>query len=246
VKPSTLAAFESARYDRWRLTIALYIGWLRAWPRVAGPTSPVATRGLPIEYASERRTAMAKLIYSMGVSLDGFVADTDGSIDWGGPDEELHRFHNEQVRELGAQVMGRRLYETMLYWETVDRSSSEPEHMIEIEFAEIWKPLPKLVFSRTLDQVEGNARLATGDVAEEVARIKEESDGDVGVGGAELASACIELGLVDEYRPFVYPIALGRGIPFFPPLDERIPMRLVESREFGMGVVYLRYEAVRA
>jgi dihydrofolate reductase len=184
---------------------------------------------------------MSKLIYSMGVSLDGFVADTDGSIDWSGPDEELHRFHNEQTRKLGAHVMGRRLYETMLYWETVDDSSSDPEH--EIEFAELWNPLPKLVFSRTLERVEGNARLATGDLAEEVERLKRETDGDVGVGGANFASTCIELGLVDEYRPFVYPVALGGGIPFFPPLAERIEMRLVETREFAMGVVYLRYEA---
>jgi dihydrofolate reductase len=184
---------------------------------------------------------MSKLIYSMGVSLDGFVADTDGSIDWGGPDEELHRFHNEQTRELGAHVMGRRLYETMRYWETVDESSSNPAH--EIEFAELWNPLPKLVFSRTLERVEANARLATGDLAEEVERLKRETDGDVGVGGANFASTCIELGLVDEYRPFVYPVALGGGIPFFPPLAKRIEMRLVETREFAMGVVYLRYEA---
>jgi dihydrofolate reductase len=92
-------------------------------------------------------------------------------------------------------------------------------------------------------RVEGNARLATGDLAEEVERLKRETDGDVGVGGANFASTCIELGLVDEYRPFVYPIALGGGIPFFPPLAERIEMRLVETREFAMGVVYLRYEA---
>jgi dihydrofolate reductase len=184
---------------------------------------------------------MSKLIYSMGVSLDGFVADTDGSIDWGGPDEELHRFHNEQTRELGAHVMGRRLYETMRYWETVDESSSNPAH--EIEFAELWNPLPKLVFSRTLERVEANARLATSDLAEEVERLKRETDGDVGVGGANFASTCIELGLVDEYRPFVYPVALGGGIPFFPPLAKRIEMRLVETREFAMGVVYLRYEA---
>jgi dihydrofolate reductase len=185
---------------------------------------------------------MSKVVYSMGVSLDGYVASTDGSIDWSGPDEELHRFHNEQTQELGAHVMGRRLYETMLYWETVDESSSEPEY--GIEFAELWNPLPKLVFSRTLERVEGNARLATGDVAEEVERLKRETDGDVGVGGSKLASACIELGLVDEFRPFVYPVALGDGIPFLPPLAERIEMRLVETREFGIGVVYLRYVAV--
>src|SRR3954454_24000249 len=102
---------------------------------------------------------MSNLIYSMGVSLDGFVADTDGSIDWGGPDEELFRFHNEQTQELGAHVMGRRLYETMLYWKTFDRSSSNSEH--EIEFAERWHPLPKLVFSRSRERVADKTRLAT-------------------------------------------------------------------------------------
>jgi dihydrofolate reductase len=208
---------------------------------VEGLDAPAAAGSRSIDSYASEGAGMSKLIYSMGVSLDGFVVDTDGSIDWTGPDEELHRFHNEQIRELGAHLMGRRLYETMLYWETVDESSSNPAH--EIEFAELWNPLPKLVFSRTLDRVEGNARLATGDVAEEVERLKRETDGDVGVGGANFASTCIELGLVDEYRPFVYPIALGRGISFFPPLDERIEMRLVETREFAMGVVYLRYEA---
>jgi dihydrofolate reductase len=184
---------------------------------------------------------MSRVVYSMGVSLDGFIASTDGSIEWTGPDEELFRFHTEQVRELGGHVMGRRLYEEMLYWETVDRTFSKSEH--EVEFAELGKPLPKLVFSRTLDRVEGNTRLATGDVADEFERLKRETDGDVGVGGANFASTCIELGLVDEYRPFVYPVALGGGIPFFPPLAERIEMRLIETREFATGVVYLRYEA---
>ena len=134
---------------------------------------------------------MRKLIYSMGVSLDGFIAGPDGEIDWSAPDEELHRFHNQQVRELGAHLCGRRLYEEMLYWETADQNPSAAEH--ELEFARIWQSLPKVVFSKTLQKVEGNARLASEGVAEEVARLKEERRGDLAVGGAGLASALIKL-----------------------------------------------------
>src|SRR5438034_10532124 len=100
---------------------------------------------------------MRKLIYSMGVSLDGFIAGPDGEIDWSAPDEELHRFHNQQAREMGAHLYGRRLYETMTYWETADERPSTPEH----EFAGIWRETPKVVFSRTLEKVEGNARLVS-------------------------------------------------------------------------------------
>ena len=100
---------------------------------------------------------MRKLIYSFGVSLDGFIAGPDGGFDWAAPDDELHRFHNEQARELGAHLLGRRLYETMVVWETVDEDPSAPEHILE--FAGIWKATPKIVFSTTLERVEGNARL---------------------------------------------------------------------------------------
>ena len=182
---------------------------------------------------------MRKLIYSMGVSLDGFIAGPDGEIDWGAPDEELHRFHNQQVREIGAHLLGRRLYETMLYWETADENPSASEY--ELEFARIWKGLPKIVFSKTLEKVEGNARLAREGVAEEVAKLKEQPGKDIAVGGAGLASTCIELGLVDEYRLFVYPVVLGGGTPYFPALEERINLELVETRTFGSRVVYLRY-----
>jgi dihydrofolate reductase len=188
---------------------------------------------------------MRPVIYSMGVSLDGFIAGPDGEIDWSAPDEELHRFHNEQTRELGAELCGRRLYEEMLYWETADAtnpSAGEPE----LEFARIWRDLPKIVFSTTLAEVEGNARLASGGVAEEVARLKEEPGKDLAVGGAGLASACIELGLVDEYRLFVSPVVLGGGTPYFPALDARINLELVETRTFGSRVVYVRYRRDQA
>ncbi len=182
---------------------------------------------------------MRKLIYSMGVSLDGFIAGPAGEIDWGAPGEELHRFHNQQMREIGAHLCGRRLYEVMLYWETADENPSAPEY--ELEFARIWKSIPKIVFSKTLEKVAGNARLAGDGVVEEVAKLKEQPGKDLAVGGAGLASTFIELGLIDEYRLFVSPVVLGGGTPYFPALDERTGLELVETRTFGSRVVYLRY-----
>ena len=178
------------------------------------------------------------MIYSMNVSLDGFIAGPRGEIDWSAPDDELHRFHNDQVRELGAHLCGRRLYEVMRYWDTADEDPSLGE--TETEFAQIWQQLPKVVFSTTLDRVEGNARLATGGVADELARLKEETDRDIAVGGAGLASSLVELGLVDEYRLFVSPVVLGGGTPYFPPLERRIELKLLETRTFASRVVFLR------
>jgi dihydrofolate reductase len=175
----------------------------------------------------------------MGVSLDGFIAGPDGDIDWSAPDEDLHRFHNRQAREVGAQLYGRRLYEVMTYWETADENPSAPEH--ELEFARIWKDTPKIVFSTTLEKVEGNARLVRDGVAEEVAKLKQQPAGDLAVGGAGLASTVMKLDLIDEYRLFVSPVVLGGGTPYFPALDERITLELVETQTFGSRVVYLRY-----
>jgi dihydrofolate reductase len=185
---------------------------------------------------------MRKLIYSMTVSLDGFIAAPGGNIDWTAPDEELHQFHNDEVRELGVHLLGRRLYETMVFWETADQDPALPAVMLE--FARIWKPLPKIVFSRTLERVEGNATLASGDVADEVARLKEEPGGDLAVGGAGLAAELIERNLIDDYRLFVSPVVLGAGTPYFPAQEQRISLELLETRTFGGGVVYLRYARV--
>ena len=184
---------------------------------------------------------MRKLNYSMGVWLDGFIAGPDGEIDWSPPDEERHRFHNQQTRELGAHLCGRRLYEEMTYWETADENPSAPEHVLE--FARIWKALPKIVFSKTLESVEGNARLVKDGVAEEVAKLKGQPGKDLAVGGAGLASSVMKLGLIDEYRLFVSPVVLGGGTPYFPALDERINLELVETRTFASRVVYVRYRS---
>jgi dihydrofolate reductase len=182
---------------------------------------------------------MRKLIYSMGVSLDGFIAGRSGEIDWSAPDEELHRFHNQQARETGAHLYVRRLYEAMIPWETVDERAAAPEHVLE--FARIWKDTPKIVFSTTLEEVGGNASLVREGAAEEVARLKEQPGKDLAVGGAGLASTFVKLGMIDEYRLFVSPVVLGGGTPYFPALDERIDLELVETRTFGSRVVYVRY-----
>jgi dihydrofolate reductase len=132
----------------------------------------------------------------------------------------------------------------MLYWETADEKPSASEY--EREFALIWQRLPKIVFSRTLDAVEGNATLARGGIAEEVAALKRQPGKDVGVGGAGLASAFVELDLVDEYRLFVSPVVLGGGTPFFPPTQRRLELELLETRTFASRVVYLRYRRLTA
>ena len=188
---------------------------------------------------------MRSVIYSMGVSLDGFIAGPDGG-DWGVPDAELHRFHNEQTSELGLHLLGRRLYEVMVYWETAEErqpataASGSELDAAQLEFARIWKRLPKLVFSTTLERVEGNARLSRADPVQAVRALKEEEGGTIAVGGAELAATLTPHGLIDEYHLFVYPVALGGGMRFFAD-DTRVDLELLETRTFGNRVVYLRY-----
>jgi len=182
------------------------------------------------------------LIYSMSVSVDGFIADRDGGIAWTVPSDELFRFHLAQVRELGACLLGRRLYETMLVWET-DPSLRDNEDTTA--FADVWCALPKVVFSRTLDTVQGNARLADAPLAEEDAAALDATDKDVEIGGAGLAAAAIELGLVDELRIFRHPVVVGGGTPFLPPITEQLALDLIETRTFGSRVIYERYGPAR-
>jgi dihydrofolate reductase len=188
------------------------------------------------------RRSEAVLIYSMSVSVDGFIADREGAFGWTAPSEELFRFHLERVRELGAYLCGRRLYEAMVGWET-DPSMRVDE--ARAEFADVWCALPKVVFSRTLDSVEGNARLAEATVAEEVAAALRATDKDVAIGGAGLAAAAFELGLVDELRIFRYPVVVGGGTPFLPPVADTVPLELIETRTFGSPVIFERYARAR-
>src|SRR5438477_3445568 len=182
------------------------------------------------------------LIYSMSVSVDGFIADRAGAFGWTVPNEEQFRFHIAQTRQLGGYLCGRRLYETMLVWET-DPSMRDNE--LGAAFADVWCALPKVVFSRTLDSVQGNARLAEASVAEEVAAALAATDKDVEIGGAGLAATAIKLGLVDELRMFRNPIVVGGGTPFLPPVTEGIPLELIEARTFGSRVIYERYRRIR-
>src|ERR671915_1639598 len=181
------------------------------------------------------------LIYSMSVSVDGFIADRDGAFGWGVPSDELFRFHLDQVRGLGSCLLGRRLYETMLVWET-DPSLRDDEDTDA--FADVWCAILKVVFSRTLDRVEGNARLAEASVAEEIAAALDATDKDIEVGGAGLAAQAFELGLVDELRMFRYPVVVGGGTPYLPPVTEDVRLDLIESRTFDSRVIYERYQRV--
>jgi dihydrofolate reductase len=140
--------------------------------------------------------------------------------------------------------MGRRLYETMLYWETADQDPSLGDSMLE--WAAIWKPLPKVVFSTTLSAVQGHARLASDGLAEEIKRLRAEpAEGDIAIGGAMLAGEAAASGLIDEYRAMVNPVLVGGGIPFFPQGERRVDLELVETRTFSSGVVYLRHRVAR-
>src|SRR3954453_9175581 len=182
------------------------------------------------------------LIYSMGVSVDGYIADREGEVGWSVPDEEEFRFHIAQTRELGGYLCGRRLYETMLPWET---DPSMREDQLKAAFADVWCALPKVVFSRTLDSVQGNAPLAPASGAEEVAAALGATDKDVAIGGAGLAAAAIDLGLVDELRIFRNPVVVGGGTPFLPPVTEDVPLEVIETRTFGSRVIYERYARAR-
>jgi dihydrofolate reductase len=187
---------------------------------------------------------MRSVIYSMSVSLDGYIDGPDGDFDWTTPDEEVFRFWIDEIQEVGVHLLGRRLYETMLYWETADQDRTLDD--AELEWAAIWKPLPKVVFSTTLPAVQGNARLLSGGLAEEIERLRAEpGGGDIAIGGATLAAEAAAAGLIDEYRAMVYPVLVGGGTPFFPQGERRVDLELVETRTFSSSVVYLRYRLAR-
>ncbi|MFJ8532193.1 dihydrofolate reductase family protein [Streptomyces sp. NPDC093591] len=187
---------------------------------------------------------MRSVTYSMNVSLDGYITGPDGGFDWTMPDKEVFRFWIDEIREVGVHLLGRRLYETMLYWETADQNSSLDD--AELEWAALWNPLPKVVFSTTLSAVQGNARLACGGLAEEIERLRAEpGEGDIAIGGATLAAEAAASGLIDEYRTMVYPVLIGGGTPFFPRNERRVDLELVETRTFNSKVVYLRHRVAR-
>ncbi|GGV82544.1 dihydrofolate reductase family protein [Streptomyces massasporeus] len=187
---------------------------------------------------------MRSVTYSMNVSLDGYIVGPDGGFDWTGPDEDVFRFWIEDIRQVDVHLLGRRLYETMLYWETADQDASLDD--AQLEWASLWNPLPKVVFSKTLTSVQGNARLVSGGLEEEIERLRSEpGEGEIALGGATLAAQAAASGLIDEYRAMVYPVLVGGGIPFFPRDERRVDLELVETRTFSSGVVHLRHRVAR-
>jgi len=187
---------------------------------------------------------VGRLIYLMNVSLDGFVETPEHSLDWTIVDDELHSWFNDRERETEVDLYGRRLWEVMTaYWPTGETNPASTEPMRE--FARIWNATQKVVFSTELESVGHGARLARGDVGEQLAKLREEFSGDMEVGGPTLAAQFIERGLVDVFRLVVHPVILGAGTPFFPPLASPISLRHTESRTFASGVMYLGYKAVR-
>jgi dihydrofolate reductase len=187
---------------------------------------------------------MRSVTYSMGVSLDGYIVGPDGGFDWTVPEKEVFRFWIDKIRGVGVHLLGRRLYETMLYWETADQEQSLDA--AELEWAELWKPLPKAVFSTTLSEVQGNARLVSGGLAEEIERLRAEpGEGEIAIGGAALAAEAAPRGRIEVYRGMVNPGRGGGGISDFPQRERRVDLELVETRTFSSSVVYLRYRVAR-
>ncbi|MEU0226298.1 dihydrofolate reductase family protein [Streptomyces sp. NPDC006284] len=187
---------------------------------------------------------MRSVTYSMGASLDGYIVGPDGGFDWTAPDRDVFRFWIDEIRQVDVHLMGRRLYETMLYWETAEQDASLDDD--GLEWAALWNPLPKVVFSTTLSAVRGNARLATGSVAEEIRRLRAEpGEGEIAIGGATLAAEAAASGLIDEYRVMVHPVLVGGGVPYFPRDERRVDLDLVETRTFNSKIVHLRYRVAR-
>ncbi|MCF1594641.1 dihydrofolate reductase family protein [Streptomyces muensis] len=187
---------------------------------------------------------MRKVTYSMNVSLDGYIVGPDGSFDWSEPDKDVFRFWIDEIRGVDVHLLGRRLYETMLYWETAAQDPSLDDD--QLEWIALWNPLPKVVFSKTLSTVQGAARLASGSLAEEIERLRAEpGEGEIAIGGATLAAEAAASGLIDEYRAVIYPVLVGGGIPFFPRHERRVDLELVETRTFNSKFPLLCYRVQR-
>ena len=181
---------------------------------------------------------MARLIYSVIMSLDGYVADANGNFDWAEPDEQVHTFVNNLERPIGTYLYGRRMYEVMVYWETVPLDDQPP---VMQDFANIWRAADKVVYSRTLDEVSSaRTRIERDFDPEAIRQLKSSAQGDISVGGSELAAHAIEAGLVDEFHFFVFPVVVGGGTRALPH-DVRVRLDLLHERRFDNGAVHLHY-----
>ncbi len=184
---------------------------------------------------------MARLIYTAMASLDGYIADSEGKFDWAMPSEEVHAFVNDLERNAGTYLYGRRMYETMVWWENIE-TADEPA--VVQDYARIWRAADKVVYSRTLQAVSGaRTRLERNFDAESVRRMKDSATADISVGGAHLAGEAIRAGLVDEYHLFIMPVIVGGGTRWLPD-DVRAKLKLLDERRFENGTVYLHYSIV--
>jgi dihydrofolate reductase len=184
---------------------------------------------------------MARLIYPAICSLDGYVADDQGNFDWAEPDEEVHAFVNDLERSVGTHLYGRRLYEVLVAWETMDEHPDQPRFILD--FAGIWQGADKIVYSRTLETVSSaRTRIEREFDPEAVRELKATSERDMLIGGPELAAEAIRAGLVDEYHLFLAPVVVGGGKRVLPD-DARVDLELIDQRRFASGFVYLRYRA---
>ena len=182
---------------------------------------------------------MAKLIYSAITSLDGYVADENGNFDWAAPDEEVHRFVNDLERPIGTYLYGRRIYETMVYWETAHTLPDQPPFIQD--FAGIWQAADKIVYSKTLETLSSaRTRIERDFDPDAVRRMKASAERDISIGGADLAAQAMKAGLVDEYHLFLTPIIVGGGHQSLPD-NVRLELELLDERRFGNGVVHLHY-----
>jgi len=182
---------------------------------------------------------MAKLIYSMITSLDGYVADEHGEFDWAMPDEEVHRFVNDLQRPIGTYLLGRRMYEVMVYWEDATAFAGEPDFVRD--FAAVWQAADKIVYSRTLERAtSAKTRIKRAFDPETVRRLKAGTEHDMAVAGPELAAQALRAGLVDELQLLVAPVVIGGGKQALPD-GVRLDLELRDERRFGSGMTYLRY-----
>jgi dihydrofolate reductase len=183
---------------------------------------------------------MRNVVYLMNVSLDGYVESADGDSSWVVPDEELHRFFNEIERVYDTHIYGRRMYQQMAdFWPTADQNPEYPDYIAE--YARLWRDRKRIVYSKTLDEVDPNARLLREVLPEEIAALKAEPGKEISLGGPNLAATFMRLDLIDEYQVAIHPLILGGGVPMLAPLEGRLGLRLIETRTFDSGVVFLRY-----
>jgi dihydrofolate reductase len=182
-----------------------------------------------------------KIIWMMSVSIDGYMEGPNREIDWHMVDDELHRHFNGWMAGAGGFLEGRVTYELMAeFWPTADQDLAATPTVVE--FARIWRDMPKVVYSRTLERAEWNARVVHGVVPAEVLALKAQPGGDLVLGGAVVGAEFARHDLIDEYRLYVHPMVIGRGRPMLRPSEAKVPLRLVETHTFGNGVVMLRYE----